>query len=138
LTIIVEANKAFSSQGVSREEIMADREEEEGVGNDEEVDDGGGKLSKEKERESKGVSAVTDFVQENEGDMDKAQAALEAMAISAAAAEAAAALFTGTLAPEDLTLISEECELTKEAAEQLLRKNNGEVEKALRYFINNQ
>jgi len=40
-----------------------------------------------------------------------------------------------TISQEDITIIAEECEITNIAAEYLLRKNDGNLQKALTSFV---
>lgn len=123
-------------------------------------------LTKEKEKEAAGVSKVTDHVAEREGDIDKAQAALSSISGGVVDAHFSGydfafncllkscachlipwftlhmlnvlpALACSTLPAEDVTLIVDECDLSKEQAEQLLRRNGGNVRQALKAFIKN-
>lgn len=40
------------------------------------------------------------------------------------------------LKEEDVKLLVDECEISKEAAEELLKKNDGDIGKAIRSYIN--
>ena len=101
---------------------------------DDEGAEAGGASKTKEERET---AAVTDFHQEVEGDLGAAQAALDSVA-AASAATSTKALFTGTLAPEDVALVQDECDLTKEMATQLLNENDGKPALALKAFISAQ
>lgn len=90
-----------------------------------------------KTKEERETEAVTDFHHEEEVDIGKAQAALNAVTSSSAAAPAKV-LFTGTLAQEDVALVMDECDLTKEQATQLLQENEGKVGLSLKAFISEQ
>lgn len=45
---------------------------------------------------------------------------------------------TVNLREEDIKLITDECEISKDAAEALLRNYNGNIEEALRAYISGQ
>lgn len=97
-----------------------------------------GSKSKERQRESKAAEALKggDYVHEQEGDLSKAQAALESVTSSGSNANAKTQLlFSGVLAQEDIALIMDECDFTKEMATQLLQENQGSVAVALKAFV---
>ena len=88
---------------------------------------------KERERESAATEAVTDHHTEREGDIAKAQKALESVSETTAAAKTE--LWTGTIPPEDLQIVMDECDLTREMATQLLQENTGNVLASLKSYV---
>ena len=92
------------------------------------------KLSK-AEEESKNKEYNTDYNAEAEGDLNKAQAALTLLSSAEASATSKASEFAGVLSPQDVAVVMEECDLTKEMAERLLRKNNGVLKDSLTSYI---
>ena len=89
--------------------------------------------SRERLKETRAADAVTDYHEEKEADATKAQAALDAVSSSSSAS--VKELFKGNLTPEDVSLIMDECDLTKEMATQLLQEHEGSTILALKAFI---
>mmetsp|Transcript_11103 Transcript_11103/g.11964 ORF Transcript_11103/g.11964 Transcript_11103/m.11964 type:complete len:123 (-) Transcript_11103:150-518(-) len=107
-------------------------EVEEDVKIEDEPEDQNNHLDNEKARAAKGVNSVTDFVQEKEAtDVSKAVSALETLkdVVSNETVE------NITLKEEDVKLLVDECEITKEQAENLLRSQKGNLTEALRYYL---
>eukprot|EP01040_Poterioochromonas_malhamensis_P018215 gene18215-21209_t len=99
-------------------------EVEEDVKIEDEPEDQNNHLDNEKARAVKGVNSVTDFVQEKEAtDVSKAVSALETLkdVVSNETVE------NITLKEEDVKLLVDECEITKEQAENLLRSQKGNL-----------
>lgn len=92
-------------------------------------------MNKEKEAEARGVDSVTDFHEEKEADASKAQANLESLNKKAAETEAATAV---VLQADDIASLEQECDLTKETAESLLRRHGGNLSAALAAFIHGE
>jgi len=92
------------------------------------------RMNKEKEAEARGVDSVTDFHEEKEADAAKAQENLASLNKSAAENESVAVV----LQPDDVAALEQECELSKEAAESLLRRNGGSLPAALAAFIHGE
>ena len=92
---------------------------------------GGKRVNKDAEKAKKAASTITDFHREKEGDLKKAAAAISTLDSSTVKEE----LFGGDIKDEDLNTIKDECELTKELAERLLRKNGGDLKKALLAYV---
>ena len=89
---------------------------------------------KEQQKAAKGVDSVTDYVEEkaHAGDAAKAQSAISALSSSSATVAADSSL---VIKDEDWKLLVDECDLTREQAEALLRKNNCDIQKAMIAFI---
>lgn len=84
---------------------------------------------------AQGVDSVTDFVQEKgAADTGKLQAAIGSIGAVKGAAVAAAVV----LNESEVKVLMDECEITKEAAEQLLRKNGNELRTAMLAFARGQ
>ena len=86
-----------------------------------------------KTREERETETVTDFVHEGEVDLGKAQAALDS--VTTTTAVLAKVLFTGTLVQEDIAMVMDECDLTKEQATLLLQENEGKTILALKKLV---
>lgn len=77
---------------------------------------------------------MTDYVEEkNTTDESKAKNALESLAAKTELKVEGTA--TVTVNPDDVKTLVEELEISKDAAERLLRKNNGNLMEALEYFV---
>jgi len=87
-------------------------------------------MSKEKEAEARGVDSVTDFHEEKEADAALAQENLASLNKAKGTEETSIVIL-----PDDVALLEAECELTKEAAEALLRRHSGSISAALTAFI---
>eukprot|EP01038_Epipyxis_sp_PR26KG_P005942 gene5942-8190_t len=108
--------------------------EEPTVNNNNSEIDINGTQNKEKLREAKGVDSVTDYVPEVETtDSEKALAAAAAVDVMNNAKATESAVIT--ILEDDIKLIVDECEVTKEAAEALLRANGGILKSALISFV---
>ncbi|CAM9813972.1 unnamed protein product [Heterosigma akashiwo] len=89
-----------------------------------------------KNEQNANLEKVTDYVEEKEMDTENSQNMLQAISgIDENEDEESEQLFKGKLKKEDIDLIIEEFECTKEKAILALRKNGGEVTEALRYLL---
>jgi len=86
-----------------------------------------------KNKEEKEMS-TTDSRVEKEHDAQKLASSLSTLGNSESAAVDAAAKAL-TIASTDIQAVAEECEVSKEQAEALLRKNGGDLKATLRSFI---
>ena len=86
-----------------------------------------------KNKEEKEMS-TTDSRVEKEHDAQKLASSLSTLGNSESAAVDAAAKAL-SIAPADIQAVAEECELSKEQSEALLRKNGGDLKAALRSYI---
>lgn len=87
-----------------------------------------------KKKEEKEMSA-TDRCVEREYDSQQLANSLSTLTSSASNTQEAAAKAAIVLSQTDLQAVTEECELTKEQAESLLRKYNGDLKAALQAYI---
>eukprot|EP01036_Dinobryon_divergens_P024182 gene24183-32609_t len=92
-------------------------------------------VSKEKQKEAKGVDSVSDYVDEKETSTDVAAVS---MALGNFESSMQKKVQTVNLREEDIKMITDECEISKDAAEALLRNYNGNIEEALRAYISGQ
>ncbi len=90
-------------------------------------------VSKAKQQEQKGVGSVTDFVAEVEGTGDKASASDIVKLLSSRAQKNAAVEIT--VDDKDVCVLVNECDITKNAAETLLRAHGGVLKDALIAFL---
>eukprot|EP01031_Cornospumella_fuschlensis_P039141 gene39141-47620_t len=93
-------------------------------------------VSAEKRREAKGVDSVTDYVQEKSAaDEGKLQSALGAItSVNDVSSSSTAAV----IKEEDVKSLVEDCEISREQAEALLRKHEGNVRAAMTHFATGQ
>jgi hypothetical protein len=94
---------------------------------EEEPEDGNSKKKEEKEMSGTGNSRV-----EKEYDL---ASSLSTLGNGSSSQEAAAAKAAVSISPTDLQCVTDECDLTKEQAESLLRKYNGDLKAALQAHI---
>ena len=87
-----------------------------------------------KKKEEKEMSG-TDSRVEREYDSQDLANSLSALGSGSSSQEAAARKAAIVVSPTDLQAVTEECELTKEQAESLLRKYNGDLKTALQAYI---
>mmetsp|Transcript_32535 Transcript_32535/g.46941 ORF Transcript_32535/g.46941 Transcript_32535/m.46941 type:complete len:116 (+) Transcript_32535:46-393(+) len=93
-------------------------------------------VSKEKLREAKGVDSVTDYVTEKETTVDAAAATVALGSIDSAMQSKKQSSMK--LSEEDIKVVMEECDMPKEAAEALLRGNDGVLKSALMAYVTGQ
>jgi hypothetical protein len=97
--------------------------------------EGDSKLSAEALKAKKAAEAVTDHHSEREGsDMASALAAERSLPVF----EPKEITFTGTISSDDMAAIMEECDMTKEEADALLKRAGGNLEQALELFVTAQ
>ena len=91
------------------------------------------KLDAEAAKAAKAAEAVTDHVAEREGgDMASAVEAERSLPVH----KPAESSFTGSINPDDLAVVMDEFDMSKDDADALLKRADGSLEKALELFVN--
>ena len=93
------------------------------------------RVNKDAEKAKKAADTITDFVREKEGDLKKAAAAISTLVDSTTSKKKDELMFEGNIRDDDVLVIKDECDLSKELAERLLRKNEGDVKKAMLAYL---
>mmetsp|Transcript_15718 Transcript_15718/g.15855 ORF Transcript_15718/g.15855 Transcript_15718/m.15855 type:complete len:94 (-) Transcript_15718:245-526(-) len=86
-----------------------------------------------RQEEAKGVDSVTDYVEERE-DVDVGKATQGLSSLAAANASDASAP-TIRISQEDITVLTEEIEVTKDVAERMLQAYGGSLKAALTAYV---
>ena len=90
------------------------------------------KLDAEAAKAAKAAEAVTDHVAEREGG-DIASAVEAEQSLPEYKPKEGS--FTGSITAEDLAVVMEECDMSKDDADTLLKRADGSLEKALELFV---
>ena len=86
--------------------------------------------SKDQEKAAKGVDSVTDYYEDREG-LDSSKIDLSKFTTS----KEQSAVYSVTIKDSDVNILVEELEISKGEAEYMLRRNEGDLEKAIHSFI---
>ena len=115
--------KSSTDKGASSDSTKKESEEEK---------EESSKLDAEAAKAAKATEAVTDHVAEREGG-DIASAVEAEQSLSEYKPKESS--FTGSINAEDLAVVMEECDMSKDDADTLLKRADGSLEKALELFV---
>eukprot|EP01036_Dinobryon_divergens_P047277 gene47277-63360_t len=87
-----------------------------------------------REQEAKGVDSVTDYVEEKEDvDMSKATQGLSSLVAANNPDESVSAI---RISQEDISVLTDELDITKDMAERMLQTHGGNLKAALSAYVN--